>query len=107
MYLAVCPHCGQPMLMRHGVRLTAKLAVIFDLIERSGDRGVMIEVLAGAVYPGVATRVAVDRVRVQVHKINDRFEEIDKRVRMQPRHDGPYRVITIKPRRRINIEVAA
>ena len=42
----VCPHCGQRMLMRHGVRSPPLLADLFDMIERSATRGVLCEALA-------------------------------------------------------------
>jgi hypothetical protein len=47
-----CPHCGQRMLMRHGVRLSPKLADIFDMIEHAGERGIDPEVLSSCFYPG-------------------------------------------------------
>ena len=43
---ATCPHCGQRMLMRHGVRLTPQLAGMFDIISDSKDRGVMADALS-------------------------------------------------------------
>ena len=33
-----CPHCGQRMTLRHGVRLSPREADLFDLIDNDQDR---------------------------------------------------------------------
>ena len=55
---SICPHCHQRMLMRHGARLSPRLADLFDMIEHSGERGVLAETLAWVFYPGKSTRDA-------------------------------------------------
>lgn len=91
----VCPHCGQRMLMRHGVRLPPLLADLFDMIERSATRGVLCEVLAWVFYPGKASHDARRCVAVNVHHLNSFLEQTD--VRVVGGKDGqiakPYRVV--------------
>jgi hypothetical protein len=73
-----CPTCGQPLLIRHGVKLRPKQAAILDMIERARGRGgVGVVALAGALYPGVETERARHRVRVQVSQINERLASTD------------------------------
>jgi hypothetical protein len=105
--IAICPHCGQRMLLRYGVRLTPHLADIFDAIARRGDHGIAMEALAAVIYPGKPSKAARDALHVNISKINDRLVETDKRLRMQPRHDGFYRLITVAPRRVVKIAGAA
>jgi hypothetical protein len=91
----VCPHCGQRMLMRHGVRLPPRLADLFDMIERSKRRGVLCEVLAWVFYPDKAAFAARRCVAVNVHHLNSLLEQTD--VRVVGGKDGqiakPYRVV--------------
>jgi hypothetical protein len=83
-----CPTCGQPLVTRYGVRLQAKQADIFDLIEHAKGRGgIALACLADAIYPGVDTTRARQRIKVQVGKINDRLVSTDRRV---VRRDGRY-----------------
>lgn len=84
-----CPTCGQPLLTLHGVRLQAKQAEILDMIERAsqGRGGIHLATLAGAIYPGVDTTRARQRIKVHVLQINDRLAGTDRRV---VRHDGRY-----------------
>ena len=77
-----CPHCGQRMLMRHGVRLSPKLADIFDLIEASRPRSITREVLADVLFPGRNRRKAMKCVSVHINHLNDFLEPTDFRVRM-------------------------
>ena len=83
----VCPHCGQRMLVRHGVRLSPLLADLFDMIARS-EAGVEAEVLAGVFYPGKARAAGLRTLRVNIHHLNDRLVETDFRVHAT----GPYRL---------------
>jgi hypothetical protein len=105
--IAVCPHCGQRMLLRFGVRLSPHLADIFDMIERAGDRGVRIESIVGALYAGKPTAAARQAVKTNIIHINERLEETDKRIRMVPPRVGGYRVVTVAPRRVVKIAGAA
>lgn len=103
----VCPHCGQRMLTRYGVRLPPHLADIFDMIERSGDRGVRIEAIVGALYTGKPTAAARQAAKTNIVHINERLEETDKRIRMVPPRVGAYRLITAVPHRIVKIGSAA
>ena len=87
-----CPHCGQRMLIRHGVQLPPKLADIFDLIEHSGDRGVLGEVLAWVFYPDKPKRDAQKLIAVHVHRLNDLLCSTDFQVRASHRCE-PYKVV--------------
>jgi len=87
----VCPMCGQRMLIRHGVRLSPKLADLFDMIERCGKHGVQSEVLASVFYPGKCTAVAQNCIRQNVHHLNALLAETEIEVRAS-RHE-PYRVL--------------
>jgi hypothetical protein len=75
----VCPTCGQPILMRHGVRLSPTKAAIFDMIERRQD-GIALSSLAETLYPGVDHHLAVGRIKTQIWQINSLFESTDSRV---------------------------
>jgi hypothetical protein len=86
-----CPHCGQRMLMRHGVHLPPKLADLFDTIERTGEAGISTEVLRGVLYPGKSTRDARNCVKAQVYHLNDLLAETDIEVRASS-HDPYYKV---------------
>ena len=76
----VCPHCGQRMLIRHGVHLSPRLADIFDIIEHSGDRGVTEEVLSSIFYSGKSSREAYNCIRVNISHINSHFASTDYKV---------------------------
>ena len=81
---AVCPACGQPIMIRRGVRLGRVPLALFDMIERRPD-GVAAEELARLLYPGAATPIAVRVVRSHINQINDRLAETDWRI--VNRHD--------------------
>ena len=66
----LCPLCGQRMLMRHGVLLSPKQADIFDLIENSGHRGILGEVLRYVFYPDKPRKLAQTCVSSTIHQIN-------------------------------------
>lgn len=73
-----CPTCGQPLLTRHGVKFRPKQAAILDMIERARGRGgVGVVALTCALYPGVETARARQRIRVHVSQINDRLASTD------------------------------
>jgi hypothetical protein len=95
-----CPHCGQRLTTRHGVRLTGKQAEIFDVIERgddNGDGGIQPARLMSAVYPGVPHKHAYNRIKVNISNINNKFALTDIRVRSGGWNVG-YRVVRIVPR---------
>lgn len=88
-----CPHCGQRMLLRHGVRLAPKQADIWDMIEHSGQLGVSDEVLVDVFFSNKPLRDAHNLLKVYVCHINDRM--IEAGVKIAKDHKGrlyPYRV---------------
>jgi hypothetical protein len=93
----LCPHCGQRMLMRHGVLLSPKLADIFDVIERRGRAGIFAEVLAWVVYGTSSTRTR-KALAVNISHLNDRL--IEASIRIAADRYGPYRIIKLKQRAR-------
>ena len=96
-----CRHCGQLILMRCGVRLSPRLADIFDMIERAGDHGVTVERLVVAFYAGKPEAAARDAIKSNIWQLNDRLVETTTRVAMQPPRYGAYRLDqTIFPLRR-------
>ena len=88
---ACCPNCGQRLLIRHGVRLSPRLADIFDVIAHSGKYGIEPEVLAGVLYPGKPLGDARRCIATNVAFINLRFEETDLRLRAS--RGSPYRLL--------------
>ena len=81
--------------MRHGVRLSPRLADIFDIIEHSGDRGVTEEVLSSIFYSGKSSREAYNCIRVNISHINSHLASTDYRVAKAEGVRGaeyPYRV---------------
>jgi hypothetical protein len=92
---STCPHCGQRMLIRHGVQLPPFLADLFDMIEHSKARGVTCEILAGVFYSGKSTREAKNCVKVNISRINDLFASTDVSIhtdRTERFKFSPYRV---------------
>ena len=88
----VCPACGQPILMRCGIRLQRKKAELFDVIEKYTRHGNGIELdrLAWLTYPDDPRLIARQRrVRVHINQLNDLLEATDCRV---VNRDGRYRV---------------
>ena len=84
------------MLIRHGVKLSPRLADIFDIIEHSGDRGVTEEVLSSIFYSGRPSREAYNCIRVNVSHINSHLVSTDYRVSKEAGVRGaeyPYRVL--------------
>jgi hypothetical protein len=77
------------MLLRHGVKLSPKLADIFDMINRTN--GIDTETLCWLFYPGKPRRVAGQAVAVSINHLNDLLEPTDFVIRMENR-GGPYRV---------------
>lgn len=90
-----CPHCGQRMLIRYGVKLSPKLADIFDAIENSKDRGIDLETLSWMFYPDSKKQDAKNIVKVSISHINDLLVETDLRIRSECRY-GAYRVVNEK-----------
>jgi len=87
-----CPHCGQPMTVRFGVRLPPKKAEFLDMIEKvtTGRGGIELESLASVFYPGVSKTVAKQRAKVHVNQINDLLVSTDWRI---VNRDGLYRLV--------------
>jgi len=88
-----CPHCGQPMRMRCGVRLRRTEIEIFDVIARHPG-GVDMETLIAAVYPGKPRQKACNVVHTHICNINDRLVETDYRIRRKPRITGRFYLVT-------------
>ena len=90
---AICPHCGQRVLMRHGVKLSPLAADLFDMIERSGERGVPTEVLLGVFWPGRPTATARNSLKTTIYHMNGLFAGTDIEVGSCSGGGGfPYRV---------------
>ena len=86
----VCPACGQPLLVRHGIKLQRKKADLFDLIEKHTTRGgIDLDRLAWLTYPDDPRSIACQRIRVHINQLNDLLEATDCRV---VNRDGRYRV---------------
>jgi hypothetical protein len=86
----VCPACGQPVLVRHGIRLQRKKADLLDLIEKHTTRGgIDLDRLAWLTYPDDPRSIACQRIRVHINQLNDLLEATDCRV---VNRDGRYRV---------------
>jgi hypothetical protein len=81
------------MLMRHGVKLSPKQADIYDMIEHSGSRGVLPDVLRWVFYPDSSKRNAQLGIQVHINQINDRMGEAGIQVCNEERF-APYRVYT-------------
>ena len=92
---AACPHCGQRMLVRHGVRLIPQLAGMFDLVSDSGDRGVMADALSWVFHPNKPKRAALRCVYTDVNRLNGFLEESDYAVRSAGRYE-PYKVVKVR-----------
>ena len=89
-----CPTCHQRILIRHGVRLSPRLADIFDAIERRGTAGEVEECLAVMFYGGKSRRDARNAIRVNIAHINDKLVETDYRIGKLARgEDVPYRIL--------------
>lgn len=88
---SVCPCCGQRVLIRLGVRLSPRLADIFDMIERSGLSGVASEVLIGVFYPDRPCEAARACLKSNISHLNVMLAETDFEVRAS-RYE-PYRVV--------------
>lgn len=88
-----CPHCGQRMLVRHGVQLSPKLADIFDAIERCGKFGISKEELGVMFYGALKSREAAKTLAVNIHYINERFGWMESPIRIKSMgHGEPYRM---------------
>ena len=80
--MSECPHCGQPLMVRFGERFPPKQAQILDLIAdvTKGRGGIEMESLIAVFYPGESKRVASQRVRSNIVKINDLLCATDYRI---------------------------
>jgi hypothetical protein len=87
---SVCPCCGQRVLIRHGVRLSPRLADLFDMIERSGANGVASDVLIGVFYPDRALAAARACLKSNISHLNAVLAETEFEVRAG--RYQPYRV---------------
>lgn len=90
-----CPHCGQPMLVRFGVRFPPAKARMLDMImDVSKGRGeISQESLSWVFYPGVAKKTAMHRVAVHVNQINDLLAETDVRIVKTSHREGSYKIV--------------
>lgn len=86
---AICPCCGQRLLVRHGVKLPPLLADLFDMIERCD--GVSADVLAGVFYPGQPAQVGRNRIKSNISHLNALLAGTDLQIRAG-RYE-PYRLI--------------
>jgi hypothetical protein len=94
---AICPCCGQRVLMRHGVQLSPLLADLFDMIERAGKEGLYSEVLAGVFYPDKPLKDGRNCVKSNVAHLNARLASTDIEIRSGSSNDPkPFRVIKRK-----------
>lgn len=80
---STCPHCGQIMLIRCGVRLPPIKARLFDAIEglTAGRGRADISDLVVMFFPGVPTKDARNRVRVHVNQLKDWLAATDAIIR--------------------------
>lgn len=87
----VCPHCGQRMMMRFGVRLTPKKADIFDmLLSRSRAGGYLeCDTLGWTFFPGQSKKRAGQTVRSHMSQLRDLFVSTD--IKITYGHSG-YRI---------------
>jgi hypothetical protein len=89
---SACPCCGQRLLIRHGVALPPLLADLFDIIWRSGQRGIEPEVLAGVFYPGKPSPAARRAIAVNIFHLNAKLASTDVELRAGQGRLQPYRV---------------
>lgn len=59
---------------REGIKLSPLKARIFDVIQRAGIDGIMIEDINAICFDGLSTNV---NVRTHIHQINDALAETD------------------------------
>lgn len=88
-----CQTCGQRVLIRHGAKLSPRSADIFDMIEKSGKRGIPIETLSWVFYSDKSKRAAAKLVAVHVNRLNDLLGATDVEIRMI---EGGYQVLERK-----------
>jgi len=99
-----CPTCGQPMQMKFGIRFTRTQAAILDMIEGSTrERGGIDGAALGWVFfPGIATRVQAQRVKVHVCQINDMLVSTDWRIANERpyKRDGAFYKLALQTERK-------
>ena len=84
--LRLCPNCGQPMpIIRLGVHLTGLKSQIFDIIQRGGGDGVMVDRLLAAF-----TEMSPSTLKAHVFQINEKIGETGHRIYGR---GGRYRLI--------------
>jgi hypothetical protein len=88
---AVCPHCGQRMLIRHGAQLSPKLAEIFDAIAGAGARGISFEPLRALIYPETPNERGSNRLKAQIWHLNEALAGTD--VYVAHGRGEPYRLV--------------
>jgi len=80
--MKLCPHCQQPLPeIRLGVRLTAKKARIFDLVQRAGPDGIDGRDLFAIVFGEQEKEVKRDTLQSHVWQINDLIEDSGYRIK--------------------------
>lgn len=85
-----CKCCGQPLVTRHGVKLTAKKLEIYDAVKAAGVRGILPKAIGDIVYPREDRDRAAFRIRTHICQMNESLAETDWRIR---RDCGRYRLI--------------
>jgi len=88
---AICPCCGQRLLIRHSVQLSPVLADLLDMIERC-QTGITRGALAEIFYPWKNSRDGRNCVSVNIHHLNARLAETNIEIRAG-KPDAPYLVI--------------
>src|SRR5512139_707187 len=78
----VCEHCGQPIVVKFGVKFQPLKASMLDMIEdvTKGRGGIEGDALAWVFFPGVPKLKAKQRVRVHINQINDMLASTTWRV---------------------------
>jgi len=97
---AICPMCGQRVLLRHGVQLPPLLADLFDMIERTGEAGITSDVLANVFYPSKSLTDGRNCVKANIVHLNDRFAGTDIQI-WAGSGGGPYRPFRVVKRREV------
>jgi hypothetical protein len=82
-----CPHCGQPLLTHHGVRLSPAEDDVYDLIDRG--RGSLAQLCA-------ALDKSSPLVRTHIHNINSRLRETDFAIVSDGGRSPTYRVRNVR-----------
>jgi DNA-binding winged helix-turn-helix (wHTH) protein len=92
-----CPHCGQPITERHGVKFPPKLCELFDAIKKAGPEGIEKEALMARFWPDKPRYSQRNCLKVNVNHINDLLVATDLVV-CAPRF-GAYRLVQVEGKR--------